>query len=342
MSTIPAQQRELADATQEAMDLYERLLGNARADLALVADARDAALRRVAELEVVPAMPEPPTPLRVLRPTTMAQLKTICTMNAEPGDLIDLGGLTFNDGGTLKVTRSGTAEHPIRFTNGTIVRSQTGPTAQVDGAHLHFAGVTFRSGSKVVQAKGQHLRFDQCTFLDARDELVKLYNGAVDVEFSQCLFSGAGQGQPDIGEALYVCEHPDKTLARVSDVRVIGCRMQNFTAEGIDMKEGALGLQVIDTVIDCTHQTGVSFAGYAGIAIKGTLVSIADVSIINPRVAAVVILASANKPLWDLPAAVLLEGVTMRSGDGRALHLVENRSTTPYLVQRDCVWQASA
>jgi len=280
-----------------------------------------------------------PEPLRVVQPTTMAQLKTLCTTTAEPGDLIDLGGLTFYDGGTLKVTRSGTAQHPIVFSNGQVVRKPGGPTAQIDGAWLTFANVAFRNGSKVVQVKGQHLSFVSCAFRDAGDELVKTYNGAVDVEFADCLWDGAGLAQPDIGEALYVGEHPGSTLARVSDIRVIGGRMRNFTAEGIDMKEGALGLCVYDLDIDCSKQVGVSFAGYAGIAIKGTLVVVGGVNIINPRVAGVVLLSSANKPLWDVPPQVALEQVIVSRADRRALHVVENRAATPYLVQRDCAWQ---
>ncbi len=92
----------------------------ARADIALLSDARDAALRRVAELEASAPTAWPPAPLRVLQPRTMGELKNICTTTAEPGDLIDLGGLTFSDGGTLKVTRSGTGEHPIVFSNGEV------------------------------------------------------------------------------------------------------------------------------------------------------------------------------------------------------------------------------
>lgn len=312
---------------------------NAAADLALMTDARDAALRRVAELEAGASMAWPPEPLRVLQPRTMGELKTICTTTAEPGDLVDLGGLTFYDGGTLKVTRSGTGEHPIVFSNGEVVRRPGGPTAQIDGAWLTFANVTFRNGSKVVQVRGQHLCFHACAFRDAGDELVKVYNGAVDVEFVDCLWDGAGLVQPDIGEALYVGEHPGSTLARVSDIRVIGGTMRDFTAEGIDMKEGALGLCVTGLRIDCSRQVGVSFAGYAGIAVKGTLAVISDVTIINPRVAGVVLLSSANTSLWNVPPQALLERITMTSADRRALHLVENRAATPYLVQRECAWQ---
>ncbi len=132
---------------------------------------------------------------------------------------------------------------------------------------------------------------------------------------------------------------PGSTLARVSDIRVIGGLMRNFTAEGIDMKEGALGLGVQDLCIDCSQQVGVSFAGYAGIAIKGTLAVVSVVTIINPRVAGVVLLASANKPLWDVPPAVMLEGVRVERTDRRALSVVENRAATPHLVQRECDWQ---
>lgn len=328
----------MVDGTVRTIPLSAMLRGMAANAEALAAE-RDAALTRIAELEA--AAPPAFVPLRVLQPRTMAQLKTICTATAEPGDLIDLGGLTFSDGGTLKITRSGTQEHPIVFSNGIVQRRPGGPTAQIDGSWLVFEDVLFRDGSKVVQVRGSHLVFSRCAFQNAGDELVKIYNGAVDVEFVDCDWTGAGLVQPDIGEALYVGEHPSSTLARVADVRVFGGQMRNFTAEGIDMKEGALGLSVIGTVIDCSQQVGVSFAGYAGIAIKGTLVNVQDVTIIRPRVAGVVTLASANKPLWDVQATAWLEHITVQREDGRAQHVVENRSGTPYLVQRDCDWAAA-
>ena len=213
-----------------------------------------------------PAAPPPdPGPVRcpaATREVSSADDLTTALAEAAPGDTIALADGTYT--GKFVTTRSGTEKAPIFLCGGpgAVLDGggiKAGYVLHLDGASWwRLVGFTVRNGQKGVMAdRSQRSIIQGLTVTDIGDEGIHLRSFSSDNLVVGNTVRRTGLRREKFGEGVYIGSAtsnwekyseggPDRSDRNV----VRGNSLSQFTAEGVDIKEGTTGGVLVDNVFD--------------------------------------------------------------------------------------------
>ncbi len=223
-----------------------------------------------------PAAPKPsPAPIasgRTVSVSTAAQLKDALKA-ATPGTTIALADGTYT--GKFVAAASGTEAAPITLTGSRRAVLTTGSISS--GYGLHVTGDRWRILGLSVTRSGKGIVLDGATHAviagvdvgHTGTEAVHFRTNSSDGILRDSVIHDVGLSTPDYGEGVYVgsansnwkqimgsSSVPDRS----DRVQIIDNRIENTTAEGIDIKEGTTGGSIVGNVFHNAGHSGIHFA----------------------------------------------------------------------------------
>lgn len=212
--------------------------------------------------------------------STSAQLQSALS-SAKPGQVIQLGDGRYT--GKFKASASGTATAPITLIGSRAAVLSTGSTSS--GYALHLTGSHWRvSGISVTTAqKGIMLDNSDQTVISGVDvgnighEGIHVRKGSSRVLIQNSSIHDVGKTSPGYGEGIYVgsaksnwgaVTGSSSTPDRSDQVSILGNRISNTTAEGIDVKEGTTGGTISGNIFTRAGYSGANYAD-SWIDVKG-------------------------------------------------------------------------
>lgn len=179
----------------------------------------------------------------------------------KPGDTIQLATGTYN--GKFVATVSGSKGKPITLKGSatTILTNPGGYGFHLKASYWKLTGFTVEKSKKGIILDGaQHNLLDQLTVRSIDEEGIHLRSHSSDnvVQASKISYTGLGAGTAPFGEGIYIgsaiSNWPDYT-AGLPDRSNRNCISKNtlgpnLSAEGIDIKEGTSGGQIIGNSYD--------------------------------------------------------------------------------------------
>ncbi|MCL3820209.1 right-handed parallel beta-helix repeat-containing protein [Aeromicrobium wangtongii] len=168
---------------------------------------------------------------------------------AKAGDVIVVAPGAY--GGSFVADRAGEASAPIVLcgeSSAVLDGGERGYTLHLDGvSHWRVQGLTVRGGAKgIVLDQSSDNQIVDVTVERTGEEGIHLRRGSSRNLVERSRISGTGTTRPDIGEGIYIgsaesnwCSLTDCEPDRSDANSVIGNRIENTTAEAIDIKEGA-------------------------------------------------------------------------------------------------------
>jgi hypothetical protein len=240
-------------------------------------------------------LPTPSTPVRTasngrqVAVATSAQLKA-AILDAQPGDTITLADGTYADtmtsgnyNGSFAITTDGTASAPITLTGGTGAIIDGGGTGGRYGLYLNGAsywnlvGFTVANASKGIVLDGSsHDFLDSMHVTNVGQEAIHFRAFSTDNVISGSSISATGRNSAQFGEGVYIGSANGTNwsihsggLPDASDRNiVIGNTFTDFTAEGIDVKEGTSANYIANNTFEGSSLSGENSAD-SWIDIKG-------------------------------------------------------------------------